>query len=108
MTATDRLSRITPYVARLLEDEYVQEQFSEALTGLRRSSRRAKGRSASEALGDRRLRAQLRDAAGSMTEAVRALKQPPPAERHLLRRGLVLTMAAGAAALAWQRRPTDD
>ena len=26
MTASDQLSRITPYVGRLLEDEYIQEQ----------------------------------------------------------------------------------
>ena len=50
MSATDQISRITPYLERLLRDEYIQEQLGDAVTGLRRGSRRAKGRGATEAL----------------------------------------------------------
>jgi hypothetical protein len=103
MSATDQISRISPYLERLLLDDYIQEQLGDAVTGLRRSSRRAKARGATEALKDRRLRNQLSAAAGSLTEAVRALTQPEPPKRHRLRRALLLAAAASATALAWQR-----
>jgi hypothetical protein len=103
MSATDQISRITPYLERLLRDEYIQEQLGDAVTGFRRSTRRAKGRGAAEALKDRRLRSQLGAAAGSLTEAARALRRPEPPKRHWLRRALLLAVASGGAALAWQR-----
>ena len=103
MSATDQISRVTPYLERLLRDDYIQEQLSDAITGLRRSSRRAKGRGATEALKDRRMRDQLSAAAGSLTEAARALSQPEPPKRHWLRGALLLAAAGGGAALAWQR-----
>ena len=108
MTATDRLARIAPYLWRLLEDEYVQEQLGQAITGLRQSSRRAKGHSASESIRDKRLRAQLRDAANSLIEAARALQQPPQPKRHRLRRTLLLSAAAVAGALVWRTRSSND
>jgi hypothetical protein len=107
MAASEQLSRVKPYLGRLLEDEYIQDQIGQALTELRRSSRRAKGRSASEALADRRLRGQLRNAADSLTEALRALSEPP-AKRHAVRRTLLVTAAAGGAAFAWQNRSTGE
>jgi hypothetical protein len=104
MSATDQLSRITPYVSRLLQDEYVQDQIGDAIAGLRRSSRRAKGREASDALTDRRLQRQVSGAAGSLTAAVRALRKPPPPKRHLATRAVALAAAAGGAAWVWQSR----
>jgi hypothetical protein len=103
MSATDQISRITPYLERVLRDDYVQEQLGDAVTGLRRSSRRAKGRRATEAFKDRRLRNQLSAAAGSLIAAARALTQPEPPKRHWLRRALLLAAAAGGATLAWQQ-----
>ncbi len=103
MSATDQISRVTPYLERLLRDDYIQEQLGDAITGLRRSSQRAKGRGATEALKDRRLRDQLTAAAGSLTEAARALSQPEPPKRRWLRGALLLAAAGGGAALAWQR-----
>jgi hypothetical protein len=106
MTAGDQLSRITPYIGRLLEDEYVQEQIGQAITGLRQSSRRAKAQSASDALKDRRLRRQLRESIDSLIEARRAVTQPPPRKRHRVRNGLVLAAGVSAAAIAWRNRPS--
>jgi hypothetical protein len=103
MSATDQMSRITPYLDRLLRDEYIHEQLGDAVAGLRRSSRRAKGRKAAEALKDRRLRTQLRAAAGSLTEVARALSRPEPPKRHWIRRALLLVAAGGGAAFAWQQ-----
>lgn len=101
MSAADQLSRVTPYVQRLLQDQYIQDQIGEAITGLRRSTRRAKGRRASDALKDRRLRTQLRNAAGSLTAAARALRQPEPPKRHRLTGGLLLAGAAAVGGAAW-------
>jgi hypothetical protein len=104
MSATEQISRITPYLERLLRDDYIQEQLGDAVTGLRRGARRAEGRGATEALKDRRLRNQFIAAAGSLTEAARALTQPEPPKRDWIRRALVLAAAAGGgAALAWQQ-----
>ncbi len=105
MTAADQLSRAVPYLRRLLNDDYIQEQVRQALTDLRRSSRRAKGRNASQALNDQKLRNQLRDAVKSLTNAGRALNEPPPSQ-HPVRRVLMVTVPAAVAALAWQRRST--
>lgn len=109
MSRTDQLSRVTPYVRRLLQDEYIHEQIGDAITGLRRSSRRAKGRRPSQALKDRRLRSQLGGAAGSLTRAARALGQPAPPKRRRMRGGTRLAAGAaaavaGGAAWAWRRR----
>ncbi len=108
MSAADQISRVTPYLERLLLDDYIQEQLGDAITGLRRSSQRAKGRPATEALTDRRLRNQLSAAAGSLAEAASALRQPEPLKRHWLRRALLLAVAGGGAALAWQRTRTES
>jgi hypothetical protein len=106
MTAADQLRRIAPYVGRLLEDEYTQEQIIRALTGLRQSSRRARGQTASEALKDRRLRKHVRDAVSSLTTASRALNGSARPKRHFFRTALLLTLAGAVGALAWQRRST--
>ena len=103
MSATGQISRITPYLERLLRDEYIQEQLGDAVTGLRRGSRRAKGREATEALTDRRLRDQLSAAARSLTEAVRAQSQPESPKRHWIRGALLLAAVGGGATLAWLR-----
>jgi hypothetical protein len=99
----NRRSRLTPYIVRLLDDEYIQDQIGEAFTSLRRGSRRAKGQSPTEALKDRRLRSQLQEAAGSLTAAARTLQAPQQPKRHLFRRRLVLGAAVGAAVFVWQR-----
>ncbi|MEO8969100.1 MAG: hypothetical protein ABI355_15790 [Solirubrobacteraceae bacterium] len=106
MTATGQLSRIAPYVSRLLGDDYVQEQVGQALTNLRRSSRRAKGRRTSEALKDTKLRSQVGDAITSLGNARRALAEPPRKPRRLRRAFLLMTPLA--AALAWQQRSTSQ
>jgi hypothetical protein len=108
MSATDQMSRLTPYLERLLRDEYIHEQLGDAVTGLRRSSQRAKGRGAAEALKDRRLRNQLSAAARSLNAVGRALSQPEPPKRHWFRRALLLAAAGGGAALAWQRMTGDS
>jgi hypothetical protein len=55
---------------------------------------------------DRRLRSQLADGAGSLTEAIRSLKSPPRPKRYPVRGASVLAAAAGAIRLTWQKRPS--
>ena len=88
MSATDQISRVTPYLERLLRDDYIQEQLGDAITGLRRSSQRAKGRGATEALKDRRLRDQLSAAAG-VSHRSGACTQPTRATQAPLAQGRV-------------------
>lgn len=107
MSAADQFSRIAPYLTRALEDEYIQEQIEQAIRGLRRSSRRARQQSASDAVKDRRLRKQLSEAIDGFIQAGQALTEPPP-KRHPIRRVGLLILAAAAIALAWQNRPQDE
>ena len=103
MSAVDQLSRLGPYLGRLLEDEYVQEQIGQAIIGLRRSYRRASGRRTSDALKDKRLRSQVRDTVNSLLKAASALQgKPAKRRRRRFRRALLLAGAGAAAALAWR------
>lgn len=102
MAASHQLARVTPYVVRLLDDEYVQDQIAAGLTSLRASAKRARAQRANQVLEDQRLHKQLRDVAGSFSNAVRALRQPSQAKRHPLRRGVLLLAGVGAAAAAGQ------
>ncbi len=104
MTAADQRSRLGPYVTRLLEDEYIQDQLGQAITGLRRSSRRAKGRSTSEAIKDRRLRNQFQDAVNSLLQASSALQGKPAKRKRRLLPALLLAAAGTAAVVARQAK----
>jgi hypothetical protein len=104
MAVSDQLSRITPYLERLLADEYVQDQLSQGVSDLGKARKRAKGRKAQAALADRRLRSQLQGAAGALAEAFRALRTPEPPRRHRLRRVVLLAGVVGAGVYAWQGR----
>jgi hypothetical protein len=104
MSAVGQLSRIAPYVGRLLEDEYVQDQIRDAVKDLRRGSQRAKRKGARGAVADQRVRSQLTAAGGSLATAVQRLRQPEPPKRHWLRRGLLIAAAAGGGGwLAFQQ-----
>jgi hypothetical protein len=106
MSTTDQLARVVPYIERVVEDKYIQDEIGQAITELRRSARRLKGQSASEALKDRKLRSRLADAAGSLTKAGRALAEQPAPKRRRLPLVLLLVAGAGVSVLAWQKLST--
>lgn len=109
MTPTEQLARIAPYLGRLLEDEYIQDQIGQAATQLRRSSKRVKLQSAGEVIKDQRLLGQLRAAARSLTAAGCVLKKPPRAQRRPLRAAaLMLTGAGIAGTLVWRTKSTSS
>lgn len=109
MTPTEQLARIAPYLGRLLEDEYIEDQIGQAATQLRRSSKRVKLQSAGEVIKDQRLLGQLRAAARSLTAAGCVLKKPPRAQRGPLRAAaLMLTGAGIAGTLVWRTKSTSS
>jgi chemotaxis response regulator CheB len=106
MTKTATLKRDAgPYVRRLLEDEHVHEQLSEAATRLRkayeRADRKKKGAKAAE---DKKLYAHLRGAASSLRGAALALQRKPPPKPKRRGRKLVLVAALTGGAVLLAKR----
>jgi chemotaxis response regulator CheB len=113
-TKTADLTRgAAPYVRRLLEDEYVHDQLSDAATRLRKAYRRAeRKKKGAKAAEDKKLYAHVRGAAGSLRGAALALQRKPPPKQSK-RRGrklvLVATLAGGVVLLAkWASASMED
>jgi hypothetical protein len=103
MPASEQLSRLAPYAKRLLDDDAVQDQFDRAFSNLRSGTRRARGKGAKKAVSDRKTRRQLSAAAVATTQIVRAVRQPPPPERHLARRFVAISLLAAGATVGYRR-----
>ena len=95
MSASDTASRAAPYLQGLVENEYVQENLSEAFSSLRAAYGRVSGRRAVDAADDKKLRRQVREAAGSLREAAVALKTGRKKPKK--KRGRMLLLVAGGA-----------
>ena len=96
MANTRNAKTTLPYVQRLIEDEYVQEQLREAAAGLRNAYERATRKNA-QAAEDKKLYANLRRGATSVQNAVIALRRPPePPPTHRGRNVVVIAVAIGA------------
>jgi ferric-dicitrate binding protein FerR (iron transport regulator) len=93
---------VTAYVERLLDDDYVQEQITEALDRGRRAYQRARNERAAEAVQDKKLMEHLTEGARSLQEAALRLAgrpEPKPRRRGLRTAGLFVA-AVGVAAVA--------
>ena len=100
MAATESASRLGPYVERLLQNAYVQDNLLDAVENLREAYERAQKRRV-EPARDEKIRHQLRQAALSLKEAGEALKsgrQKP--KKHRAKRMLIVASlgAVGTAA----------
>ena len=104
MSAGNRIGKAAPYLGRLLNDDYVQDQVRELVTGLRQGGTRAKRKGANKAVSDRRVRQQLAAAAVAAGRAARTLREPEPPKRHLVRRTLSVGAVAGAAVVIYRQR----
>ena len=98
MAKTSNAQSALPYVQRLLEDEYVQEQLRDAAKGLRNAYGRA-ARQRAQATDDKKLYASLRRAATSIRNATTALRKPEPPPKRRVRKVLIIALAAMGAAL---------
>jgi thiamine pyrophosphate-dependent acetolactate synthase large subunit-like protein len=99
MASTQTASRLGPYVERLLDNAYAQEQLREAAASLRAAYERASKRRV-EPTRDEKLRRQLRDAARSIAEAGQALKSGRRKPKKRRGRRVLLVVGAGVLGAA--------
>jgi hypothetical protein len=100
MTASESASRLGPYVERLLQNAYVQDNLLDAVENLRGAYERAQKRRV-EPARDEKIRRQLRQSALSLQKAGEALKsgrQKPKKRRAKQTLVLVSLGAVGVAA----------
>jgi ferric-dicitrate binding protein FerR (iron transport regulator) len=97
MAKTDTAKSAVPYIRRLLEDEYVQEQLRDAAGGLRAVYERA-SRERGKAAEDKHVYGNLRHAATSIRNAATALQQPKPKPRRRFLKIATLAFAVGGSA----------
>ena len=103
MTATESASRLGPYVERLLQNAYVQDNLLDAVENLREAYERAQKRRV-EPARDEKIRRQLRQSVLSLQKAGEALKsgRQKPKKRRAKRTLVLASLGAigVAAALA--------
>ena len=111
-TKTAKLTRDAgPYVRRLLEDERVHDQLSDAAARLRKAYRRAeRKKKGAKAAEDKKLYAHVRGAATSLRGAAMTLQRKPPPKPKRRGRKVVLvgTLAGGAVLLAKRTATSED
>jgi hypothetical protein len=108
MAASEQISRLTPYVNRLLQDDALQTQIVQGFTNLRDGTKRARSKGAKQAAGDRKVRHRLTAAATAGTQIVRALREPEPPPRHRGRRVLALAVVAGGTVVGYRKIAAKD
>lgn len=97
--ASDTATRMGIYGQRLLDNDYVQENLSQAVESMRTVYRRASKRRV-EPTRDEKLRRQVREAAHSFAEAASALKADRQKPKRRRGRGLIVVLALGAGGAA--------
>jgi hypothetical protein len=98
--SAEKTKSALPYVQRLFEDEYVQEQLRDAAGGLRSAYERVRSRGGTAA-EDKRLYASVREAATSMRRAAQPSRSAS-ADRSHRRAGPARSRASlGSAATAF-------
>jgi len=100
MAATDTLQRTMPYVERLVDNGYLQENVREGVANLRAAYGRARGRKAAKAAQDRKIHRRIQHGVSALAEAAVALKTGREKPRRRGRAVLMLVLAGGGVALA--------
>jgi hypothetical protein len=99
-------TQATAVIERLLDDDYIHEQLSVAVAGLRDAYRRLRRLPPRKAIHDKAVYDRVRQAATGLSEATRrAMGKPKPKTRR--RRGLlVLIVLATGAVVIWAAKST--
>ena len=102
MTATESASRLGPYVERLLQNAYVQDNLLDAVENLREAYERAQKRRV-EPARDEKIRRQLRQSALSLQKAGEALRsgRQKPMKRRAKRTLVLASLGAVGVAAAF-------
>lgn len=100
-----RAKSALPYAQRVVEDEYVQAQLRNALARLQEAWVRA-ARQGDKAAEDKKLYANLREAATSIRRAALRVQRKPPPKRRGRKLAVVALAGAGAALVLRRRRET--
>ena len=98
MARSKQAKSTLPYIERLLEDEYVQEQLRNAAGGLRAAYGRTNRRRA-KAAEDKKLYGNLRQAATSIRKATSALQRPKAQPKRRKRKVATVIVVCGGGAL---------
>jgi hypothetical protein len=99
---TKKAKSAVPYVQRLAQDEYVQEQLRNAVARLGEAYKRIR-RERGDAAEDKKVYANMREAATSIRKAVSRLQRKPEPKRRG-RKFMIAALAAGSAVLISRRR----
>jgi hypothetical protein len=94
----------TVYLQRLVEDDYVHEQITEAVSRLHKAYGRAQRKKAADAAEDKKLYGHVRAAAGSIRRAAMAVQRKPPPKPKRTGRKLLATAVVGAGAVVAARK----
>jgi len=101
---TKQAKSAIPYLQRLAEDDYIQGHLRNAAGRLREASARAR-RKRGRAVEDKKLYANLSEAATSIRKAASRLQRKPKPKRRG-RKVAAAAVAASGAALLWRRKAT--
>ena len=99
MTATESASRLGPYVERLLQNAYVQDNLLDAVGNLREAYERAQKRRV-EPARDEKIRRQLRQSALSLQKAGEALKSGRQRPTKSRAKRMLILASLGAVGVA--------
>jgi hypothetical protein len=95
MAMSDRTAAVAPYAQQLLYDQEVQAAIHRAAGATRDAYARSRGKSASEAARDKKLRRRLQQAVEAAWEVWSALGEPP--RRKPRRRLRLIALVVGGA-----------
>ena len=96
------------YLQRLVEDDYVHEQITEAISRLHKAYRRADRKKGAKAAEDKKLYEHVRAAAGSLRRAGTALQRKPPKPKHRGRKVAAAAALAAGAVLATRKLASSE
>jgi hypothetical protein len=99
MVGTKTAARAAPYMQRMIDNRYAQENLSDGLESLRAAYRRASKRRV-EPTRDEKIREQIRHAALSITEAARAIKTGRSKPKPRWGRRVLVVVGVGAVGAA--------
>jgi hypothetical protein len=96
MALSDRAAAAGPYAQQLLDDRDVQDALRRAFGATRRVYARGRGRSAGQAVRDKKFRGQLQQAVAAVAQALSVLSKPTPRRKSRFRGKLVAAAVVSA------------